>query len=302
MEGPEHLIDDWRDWPFGLRARPAVTARLPSETNSVYQLSSTAGSLVLRVNSVNATVAEGTGVEALGAKALGAKALGAKALGADPPGVDRVREAEVLARISGKSFFNCRIANKPDRGYLVMTHLPGVHPPRGGGEQLEQLGQSVAQLQQMPVAGLETVHPATRLDEYARLNPAAMSALAPTLDRLRTLDAAPQPPVICHFDLLPPNLLVGPDGWTFLDWEFAAGGDPLIDLATLIEGMELRGNAAKALLAGYGQPVDSAPLLVMRAVLRTLWLTWRWQWHGTPANLKQELGVIHTLIDAAESG
>jgi aminoglycoside phosphotransferase (APT) family kinase protein len=36
---------------------------------------------------------------------------------------------------------------------------------------------------------------------------------------------------ICHFDLHPENVLVGPDGWVVIDWLTVAEGPPLADLA-----------------------------------------------------------------------
>jgi len=51
----------------------------------------------------------------------------------------------------------------------------------------------------------------------------------------------PQPNdlISCHNDLNPWNILVTESGWITLDWEFAGTNDPLFDLVSLHQGLEL---------------------------------------------------------------
>ena len=62
------------------------------------------------------------------------------------------------------------------------------------------------------------------------------------------------PPAYCHNDLLPDNLVVGRDGddgvWV-IDFEYAAAGQPLMDLAIMAMGCELSAAEEGALLAAY---------------------------------------------------
>ena len=273
MDGPDNLIDDWRSWPFDLRARPTVTDTLPSETNAAYRLASSAGPLVLRVNSPNA------------------------------PGVDRAQEALVLARVAGASFFDCTVHNSPGRGYLVMQSVSGEHPrDRPGNIDLERLGHAIAELQRLPASELSVIAPGALAESYvARLDAPRRSALALTLERLRGYDEGMWAPVLCHFDLLPPNLIVSEGRWTFLDWEFAAAGDRLIDIATLVEVWGLEGDAAAALLGGYGEQVERTSLLIMRARLRMLWFAWRLSWHRQVVGFEGEIAAIGALLDTADA-
>jgi len=45
--------------------------------------------------------------------------------------------------------------------------------------------------------------------------------------------------ITCHNDLNPWNVLITDTGWITLDWEFVGRNDPLFDLVTLHQGLEL---------------------------------------------------------------
>ncbi len=68
------------------------------------------------------------------------------------------------------------------------------------------------------------------------------SVLVEACDRL-----APTEMVLCHNDLLSTNRLVSDNRLLALDWEYAAMGDPLFDLAVIIEGDGLTDDEAFAL-------------------------------------------------------
>ena len=68
----------------------------------------------------------------------------------------------------------------------------------------------------------------------------------------------PPTPVLCHNDLLRANRLRCNNSLLALDWEYAAMGDPLFDLAVVIEGDELDASQASLLLGSRlnAQPTD----------------------------------------------
>ena len=57
--------------------------------------------------------------------------------------------------------------------------------------------------------------------------------------------------VTCHNDLNPWNILVTPEGWQTLDWEFVGRNDPLFDLVALHQGLQLNISTLPALATAF---------------------------------------------------
>jgi thiamine kinase-like enzyme len=65
--------------------------------------------------------------------------------------------------------------------------------------------------------------------------------------------------VLCHSDLHPQNVLVGAQGLSLLDWEYAHVAEPFWDLAGWIRNNDLSADDARLLLASYlGRPSTPA--------------------------------------------
>ena len=88
---------------------------------------------------------------------------------------------------------------------------------------------------------------------------------------------APQP-VLCHNDLLRANRLWTGSRLLALDWEYVALGDPLFDLAAIIEGDQMCVSDADALLTNYLQrpasKKEATRLEMQRLVYRILSELW----------------------------
>ncbi len=88
----------------------------------------------------------------------------------------------------------------------------------------------------------------------------------------------PVPLVLCHNDLLSANRLIFDNRMLALDWEYAAMGDPLFDLAVVIEGDDLTDDEADALHQAWlaETPQDQARnrLADQRIVYRELAALW----------------------------
>ena len=56
---------------------------------------------------------------------------------------------------------------------------------------------------------------------------------------------------VCHNDLNPWNIMLTEKGWITFDWEFAGINDPLFDLVTLHQGLELDPNLLHAMAEAY---------------------------------------------------
>ena len=64
-------------------------------------------------------------------------------------------------------------------------------------------------------------------------------AVVDTLPLALTQEQQPLQTVTCHNDLNPWNILVTPNGWVTLDWEFVGQNDGLFDLVSLHQGLAL---------------------------------------------------------------
>jgi len=77
-------------------------------------------------------------------------------------------------------------------------------------------------------------------------------------------------PTFCHFDLLPDNFVRDGERLWLIDYEYAATGQPLVDLAILSMGCELTPSADARLLAAYFEKEVDDDLLRKFAALRLL--------------------------------
>ena len=120
--------------------------------------------------------------------------------------------------------------------------------------------------------------------DYADTLEAAGHAIAPQLPRLlpfaAELEAAqgPAPIVFGHHDLLPANFLVANERLWLIDWEYAAFGAPLFDLANVADNSEFGAAEELRLLEFYFEraPDDAtlrafAAMKVASALREALW-------------------------------
>ena len=118
-------------------------------------------------------------------------------------------------------------------GVLVCEHLPGAV---GEPSPLEDIARLLRRIHALPPVGLR-LDPIERAGRYLELAGAGEMPQE-LLAICRRLDEQVET-TLCHNDLLAANRLTGPQGIVALDWEYAAMGDPLFDLAVIIEGEDL---------------------------------------------------------------
>jgi Ser/Thr protein kinase RdoA (MazF antagonist) len=109
-----------------------------------------------------------------------------------------------------------------------------------------------------PALDLDGLH---RVGQLIRdLHDASSSFRVPADAHWRVVIPPDRDDLICHHDLAPWNLVVGPDRWTFIDWDGAGPGSRLWDLAYAVTGfvpMQSGGDPAadgprlRALADGY---------------------------------------------------
>jgi thiamine kinase len=272
------LIATWPTWPFDLSREPEVVGVLKSETNAVYKLTSDAGPLVLRVNNPRSTQL----------------------------GIDRECESTVLVAIADATFAIPVIFNRPDDGYQVSTFAGGAHPDSPHADQIRAMGTALAELhgRRAPVT---IVEPSRQIEHYWHRLPLPLTKrLAHIRAGAQALHWTPLTTSLCHFDLLPPNLLLQPDaygGWrlVILDWEFAALGDPLFDLATLVDGLNLGRDDVEVLLGAYANAEAGHDAIAKaRVTSRFLALLWRLT-RDTDYNPTNSVEALERLLSQLKS-
>ncbi|MCB1843706.1 MAG: phosphotransferase family protein, partial [Halioglobus sp.] len=150
-------------------------------------------------------------------------------------GINRQAEWRILdaAHRSGLAPHPCYF--NPDLGSLVCSYLPGDAPARFDPVATAGL---LRRIHALPAVH-QRLHLAERIGRYARRLPREHAEwLAPagqSLSRLLALTAGDRSPaVLCHNDLLRANRLLSGGRLYALDWEYAAMGPPLYDLAVLM--------------------------------------------------------------------
>ena len=169
-------------------------------------------------------------------------------------GLDRTAEIDVLRAIQGRELGPELVFADLPTGLLVTRWLPGRSCAPGGLRDprlVRNLGAILRRLHET-VPSPPNVAPldlARSVDRYASLV-GGVRARRTARKVCRSLDAAAghrRKPVLCHNDPVAQNVLRGPS-LRLIDWEFAAPGDPLFDLAVVIGHHDLDSGQGRALL------------------------------------------------------
>ena len=189
-------------------------------------------------------------------------------------GLDRGVEWRCLQRAAGAALAPQPVYRNPELGTLVCEYHEADAGPR---ETLEEIVLLLRQIHDLPPVRAR-LDPLARARIYARLSgrreelPEAFTAACDRLARETV------PRRLCHNDLLRPNRLVSQGRLLALDWEYAAMGDPLFDLAVIIEGDGLDAPEAARLhchwLGRHPYRADAARLDDQRQVYRCLAALW----------------------------
>lgn len=125
---------------------------------------------------------------------------------------------------------------------------------------------------------------------------------APAVERVAAaLAVRPEPSVPCHHDLVPANLLDDGERVRFVDFEYAADGDPCAELGNLAGEAELDADLVEHLVGSYSD--GPAPRRMARTRLYALitlygWVAWAW----TRDAARADAGPTEGHRDAARSG
>lgn len=174
-------------------------------------------------------------------------------------GIDRANEAEAAERAAALGIGPPVLGELPGVGTLITELVDGHH--LDPDEFAARLPDVVELLRSFHRSGpLKGAFPIHRVVEWHARDATLHGVIPPSgYDRLhqhsRRIEAAfaavPMPPVPCHNDLLPANVLFGRDRVWLLDFEYAGMNDVFFDLGNLSVNCGLTPTADEQLLASY---------------------------------------------------
>ncbi len=221
---PEALLANWRGAGLPFRHRPELLGELRGgRSNRSFLVAADGARWVLRLDAANAAAL----------------------------GVDRAREARILRAAAAAGLAPEVLVADPGRGYLVTRYVDGVQrgPATLDAATRERLLALIARLPALAVEG-PVLDYHTHLARYTPdgVLPAALAARIATMEH-------ESPAGLVHHDPTPGNVVFAGDQPLLIDWEYAAGGRVVMDLAVLVCDWGLapaavaeRGGVAVALL------------------------------------------------------
>ncbi len=226
--------------------------RLPGLSNQVFRLTSERGVFVLRLPHA------------------GRPAL-----------TDRWAELENLRLAAGIGLTPAPLFADPGRGLLLLPEVAGTP----GRPEPAQLGEVLSRLHgaRFQFANRRELAPwIARLRALVRARPDP-EGLLKRLERLATRvegkgAAGSSVFVPSHWDIIPGNCLLTPDGPVLIDWEYSAMGPPAWDLSYAVLELDYTAEEERTLLAAYrqtgGAPVGEADVQAMKAVCDVVSALW----------------------------
>lgn len=205
-------------------------------------------------------------------------------------GVDRRREAALQSVAARAGIAPSIVAASPDARILIAEYVPGrvwTADDLADPAALERLGARLVELQRVVLpAELQTpgFEPLRQIERLAAVVSAAQPAetarvAARVADATHSLAAGggPRRATLVHLDLHPANLVEGEE-LMLLDWEYAACGDPALDLASLLAfdpRLDLDADRLRW-ASGLGSRLAAAELAALRRVFEIAhWLWYR---------------------------
>ena len=169
-------------------------------------------------------------------------------------GLDRRVEAEILEYISRNGLGPRPEFAAPDRGILITRYIEGrawsAADLHDAGK-IHNLAMLLRRLHTLQPVG-QPFNLRDRVASYARIiDTAEGRELADDTQRqLRELETRPSTCCLCHNDLISANIVEGRT-LVLIDWEYAAIGNPMFDLATIAEHHHFNLDKADALISAY---------------------------------------------------
>ncbi|MGD8346051.1 MAG: choline/ethanolamine kinase family protein [Lysobacterales bacterium] len=169
-------------------------------------------------------------------------------------GLDRRRERRVMDAAAESGLAPAPAWHDIEAGVLIRPYIPGRAWFRSDllkPKNLERLAALLRRLHALEPVG-PRFDPLAAAVRYAeQLDTGEARALCLEAARMFR-DIEPAAPVLCHNDLVCRNILEG-ESLALIDWEYAAAGDALFDLAIVVQHHDLEAERAQRFLSAYLQ-------------------------------------------------
>ncbi len=195
-------------------------------------------------------------------------------------GLDRMAETEILEYISQQGLGPRPEFVAPEWGILVTRYIEGrvwsAADLQDGG-QIRRLAKLLRRLHALQSVG-QPFNLHARVAVYARIIGSAegRELAEDTQRQISELESRPTTHCLCHNDLISANIVEGRT-LVFIDWEYAAIGNPMFDLATIAEHHHFDQDKADAMLSAYFGSLreeDVRRLRCFQSLYRRLLVLW----------------------------
>ncbi len=197
--------------------------------------------------------------------------------------LDRNHECEVLSAAETAGIGPDVVRCLPDQGLLVTRWIEGRRwslTDIGKSQNIARLAARLRDIHALPATG-KPFDPVASMQTYARIIQVAGISLPPQAHSLRERVESLGPDNIrathlCHNDIVHTNIIDG-GRLRVVDWEYAAMGDPMFDLATVTRYHRFSRAQTDKLLTSYGGDVSRsqrARFEDMQMVFDALHLFW----------------------------
>lgn len=184
-------------------------------------------------------------------------------------GLDPEREARILDAIAKQPWAPDVLYH--DDQVMLTRWVTGEAPVDGEMTRLNWLSNAL-QTVHLETGPLPTVDIPAQLHAFATRCGEQADATQRHIDALLANHHPSAHRVLCHHDWHPGNLIIGPSGWTLLDWEFAGLGDPVLDIGAAINGFRLPPKAVESLSQSSGYDVEQ--LEQGAGIMKALEIVW----------------------------
>lgn len=184
-------------------------------------------------------------------------------------GVDRQREQQLLIALADQPWAPTPVSINDQ--WLLTPWYEGEVPPSAEQADLAWLTRALSAVQAVEISGT-ALNIADQIRHLCRYWPDLPATFSTALRQHCDHYQLPSRLTLCHHDWHPGNLMTTAEGWVLLDWEFAALGDPAMDLAAVCSGFALTQTQGQQL--AEVMDISRERLLQAQAMMAALAVVW----------------------------